>query len=279
MRDLLVLDWNIVQIEDVEVRIPSAPPGSPRVATRFPTPQDSTPRQMAEPHPPDFVLDCTAPDGRPCPKPGSLKRCTRQHGASGNLCRINSATDANNFGSRSTERNKRPSASRTQESSSTMRRARFSASPTRVLAARSRPTPTSGKGTGGRRAHGLHATRVEEPTRVRRIDHPGAKASSDLGGGAADAASGANQDHGLPALDRRCDKAGSSCRRFCRRTAEELEASPGACTAEVRGSNPLRSTRKSARSWHDFLRHRIAGVSAACGGGSCRNRPAKPPYA
>jgi transposase len=25
-------------------------------------------------HPPDFVPDCTAPDGRPCPRPGSLQR-------------------------------------------------------------------------------------------------------------------------------------------------------------------------------------------------------------
>ena len=48
--------------------------------------------------------------------------------------------------------------------------------------------------------------------------------------------------------NRRWAKAGSSCRRP---VAEERSLLPvkraGACTAEVRGSNPLRSTRKSAQ--------------------------------
>src|SRR3984885_13539701 len=53
--------------------------------------------------------------------PGSLMSSTRQHGASGNLCSNSSATDGNNFDSRLTDRNKRPSASRSEGSSSTTR--------------------------------------------------------------------------------------------------------------------------------------------------------------
>src|ERR1700722_19054174 len=53
--------------------------------------------------------------------PGSLMSSTRQHGTSGNLCSNNSATEENIFGSRSTDRNKRPSASRSEGSSSTTR--------------------------------------------------------------------------------------------------------------------------------------------------------------
>src|SRR5271156_719470 len=53
--------------------------------------------------------------------PGSLMSSKRQHGASGSVYCNNSAVEANNFGSRLTDRNKLLSPSRTEASSSTTR--------------------------------------------------------------------------------------------------------------------------------------------------------------
>src|ERR1700729_1146092 len=53
--------------------------------------------------------------------PGNLMSSTRQQGTSGNLCSNSSATEENNLDSRSTDRNKRPNASRSEGSSSTTR--------------------------------------------------------------------------------------------------------------------------------------------------------------
>jgi hypothetical protein len=53
--------------------------------------------------------------------PGNLMSSTRQQGTSGNFCSNSSATEENNLDTRSTDRNKRPSASRSEGSSSTTR--------------------------------------------------------------------------------------------------------------------------------------------------------------
>ena len=56
-----------------------------------------------------------------------------------------------------------------------------------------------------------------------------------------------------PSSRRTVDSASSSTRRNCaknamrRRKRRQRQARAGGCTAEVRGSNPLRSTRKSVR--------------------------------